>query len=219
MRPIGPEMSDQARWNQRYADEQDQSFSWTETASADSVSLQWILDATNRDARIADVGAGRSMLIDHLLARGYRHLAHVEWSDAASRDVQNRLGQEADAVEWFAGDVCEWVPGRPIDLWHDRAVFHFQTIEAEKQRYLQTLDRIVSTDGSVLLATFHLDGPETCSGFPVARYDATGLMTTLATFTDSTWCLERECVHAHHTPGGRVQLFQYVLARKISCGY
>ena len=76
MRPTSPEGPRQSRWDQRYQSEGDGAFSWTE--SADSLSLNWIVDTVDVDARIADVGAGRSLLIDQLLTRGFQHLSHKE---------------------------------------------------------------------------------------------------------------------------------------------
>lgn len=206
-------MSDQTRWNARYQNEEDQAFSWTEGAG--SLSQAWILENFNRDAFIADIGAGRSPLIGCLREQGFRHLAHIEWSEAASNDMQRRLGGAGDSIQWFIGDVCDWTPKRPVDLWHDRAVFHFQVDSADKKQYLAALDRAVAPAGFVLLATFHLNGPEKCSGFPVCRYDESGLIETLLQFTSSTWQSVRACVHPHTTPAGAVQWFQYVLAQKV----
>lgn len=55
-------------------------------------------------------------------------------------------------------------------LWHDRAVFHFLTDEADRRAYRNALAAGLSTDGHVIIATFGPNGPETCSGLPVARY-------------------------------------------------
>ena len=214
MRPTSPEGPRQSRWDQRYQSEGDGAFSWTELA--DSLSLNWIVDTVGVDARIADVGAGRSLLIDQLLARGFEHLSHIEWSGQASVDVRARLGSSAEAVDWVVGDVCTWRPEVPIDLWHDRAVFHFQTTESEIQHYLRALDDAVVSNGYALVATFHLDGPNQCSGFPVVRYDAESLLAAFHQWTHSTWALAREEIHAHQTPAGQIQLFQYALLRKLS---
>jgi hypothetical protein len=51
-----------------------------------------------------------------------------------------------------------------------------------------------------MLATFAADGPERCSGLPVARYDATDLERLLDGFTVLETSRE-----VHVTPGGAVQ--------------
>lgn len=214
MLPTSPKKAHQSRWDARYQNEPDSDFSWTE--STDSLSLNWIVEAVGVNARIADVGAGRSVLIDQLFKRGYQHLSHIEWSNAASVDVKTRFGAHADAVDWVVGDVCAWRPEVPIDVWHDRAVFHFQITESEIQNYLHSLDHAVAHNSYALMATFHLDGPSRCSGFPVARYDAERLLGAFHQWTHSTWVLAREEVHAHRTPAGHTQLFQYALLQKRS---
>ena len=64
--------------------------------------------------------------------------------------------------------------------------------------------------GHVVLGTFSLQGPDVCSGLPVARYDAHGLLAALGDgfeLVDATDEL-------HTTPLGRTQAFVYVHARK-----
>ena len=212
MQPTNPSASNQSVWDGRYRTEEDSALSWTEPP--ESVSFQWITAICSFQAEIADVGAGRSILLDQLLKYGYSCLTHVEWSEAASLDVKARLGDAAAGVNWYVGDVCEWKSESPIDFWHDRAVFHFQTTESAKRRYLQKLNRNLAPGGFALIATFHNDGPSKCSGLAVARYDAVNLFGTLNQLSDSPWILVQECVHPHQTPTGATQLFQYVLAKR-----
>ncbi len=58
-----------------------------------------------------------------------------------------------------------------------------------------------------MLATFAADGPERCSGLPVARYDATYLERLLDGFTVLETSRE-----VHVTPGGAVQPFTRIAA-------
>ena len=66
-------------------------------------------------------------------------------------------------------------------------------------------------DGALVMATFAADGPETCSGLPVARYSAGDLEALLDGFTvlDS----RRE---EHLTPGGAIQPFTWIAAKRGS---
>ena len=52
-------------WENRYEQNDDQSLYWTE--SAQSLSQQWIRETLPRSSSIADIGAGRSMLLPALL--------------------------------------------------------------------------------------------------------------------------------------------------------
>jgi SAM-dependent methyltransferase len=163
---------------------------------------------------MADVGAGKSLLLPTLLDAGYHNLTHVEWSQSASQALQRQLSDQASKITWFVGDLNQWQPPTFIDLWHDRAVFHFQMDRTSIQQYLHSLHRAVRPGGYALFATFHLDGPETCSGLPVQRYDASSLISTLNDSRDATWKEVKNQVWKHRTPSGFEQIFQYLLAQR-----
>jgi hypothetical protein len=50
--------------------------SWSQTQA--SISLDWILNYTNKKDTIIDVGAGVSVLIDSLLDKDYKNLSLLE---------------------------------------------------------------------------------------------------------------------------------------------
>jgi hypothetical protein len=97
-------------------------------------------------------------------------------------------------------DVLTWRPLRRFGLWHDRAVFHFLTEDRDKARYLATLSEALTPGGNIVMASFAEDGPDHCSGLPVARYNGSQLMEMLGeNFT--SMATRRE---VHTTPAGRV---------------
>ena len=199
-------------WDCRYLENSDETLSWTE--GGNSLSLKWITETLpNKTASIVDVGAGRSMLLPTLLANGYENLTHVEWSGAASQHLQLKLGGQASGIKWFIGDLFDWQPEEAIDLWHDRAVFHFQTDAESISNYLRVLHQSVRPGGYALLSTFHLDGPEKCSGLPVMRYDASSLLATLNSYDGSGWEEINNTVWSHYSPSGVEQKFQYILVQ------
>ena len=61
-----------------------------------------------------------------------------------------------------------------------------------------------------MVATFGLDGPERCSGLPVARYDAAGIH---AVFGDAFVKVD-EASEVHATPWGSSQAFVYCFCRR-----
>jgi SAM-dependent methyltransferase len=201
-----------SHWDGRYINNADDGLSWSEDAN--SLSLRWILELIPKASSIVDMGAGRSMLLPTLLSNGYKHLTHVEWSESASRDLQARLGDRASSIHWFIGDLMDWQPDCPVDLWHDRAVFHFQTDAESVNNYLRAVHQAVQVGGYVLLATFHLDGPEKCSGLPVQRYDKKTLLKTLNAGGCSNWIEVNSITWLHQTPSGTGQKFQYLLAQR-----
>jgi len=64
--------------------------------------------------------------------------------------------------------------------------------------------------GHAIIATFALDGPEKCSGLPVARYDSASLGRTLGT----TFKLVHTQRHEHATPWDSRQIFQFSVFRR-----
>ena len=190
----------QHHWESRYEQHGDQSLSWTE--SAQSLSQQWIRETLTRSSSIADID--------------YRSLTHVEWSQCASQALQHQLKDQASRITWFVGDLNQWQPTALIDLWHDRAVFHSQMDHKSIQQYLHSLHRAVRPRGYALLATFHLDGPATCSGLPVQRYDANSLISTLNDSKDANWKPVKSQIWTHRTPSGSEQIFQYILTQRTS---
>lgn len=162
-------------------------------------------------ARIIDVGAGASTLVDHLLADGYRDITLLDLSSEALSIVRERMGAQSSNVTFIDGNVTEMaLQEHHYDLWHDRAVFHFLTDSALRQKYVQTARRAVKPGGYVIVATFALDGPEQCSGLTVMRYDAAGLSAAFIEGFD----LFESVNETHRTPWGSEQKFVYCVFRR-----
>lgn len=162
--------------------------------------------APDRGARILDVGGGASTLVDDLLARGYRHLSVLDLSDAALQTARDRLGAAAGGVAWLHDDArTVALAAESLDVWHDRAVFHFLTEAEDRAAYVRRAVHAVRPGGHLVIATFAPDGPERCSGLPVVRYDAAALAQAFG----AAFRLEDQAADAHATPGGTVQSFLY----------
>lgn len=170
-------------------------------------SLAFINDvAPDRCAHILDVGGGASTLVDDLLAQGYRHLSVLDLSEGALSTARDRLGAAAAGVTWLHGDVRTIaLEPQSLDLWHDRAVFHFLTDGADQAAYVSQVVHALKPDGHLVIATFAPDGPTRCSGLPAVRYDAAGL----AQVFGGAFRLEAQAADAHATPGGSVHSFLY----------
>jgi SAM-dependent methyltransferase len=113
-------------------------------------------------------------------------------------------------VAWVVGDVTEIaLPEHRFDLWHDRAVFHFLTEPAARGRYVDAVRRALKPNGYIIVATFGPEGPERCSGLPIARYSADGLHRE---FGDRFTKVGSE-TEIHQTPWGAEQEFVYCYCR------
>lgn len=195
-------------WNRTYLDKGDD-VSWFQAVPTVSLELIDHL-AVVADTPVIDIGGGASRLVDELAARGFRDLTVLDVSDRALAMVADRLAEHQAAVRCIASDITTWKPERRYGLWHDRAVLHFLTDEAERARYRAVLDLVVSPGGAVIIATFASDGPDACSGLPVRRHGAADLFDFLGDAFDPV--TDRHEVH--RTPWGTDQAFTWVAARR-----
>jgi ubiquinone/menaquinone biosynthesis C-methylase UbiE len=207
-------MSNGEHWEKVYRTRNESDVSWYQPHLQRSLDL--ILHAgVGPDTRIIDVGGGASTLVDDLVARGFRHVTVVDIAKAPLDAAKERLGESAKQVTWQVGDVTTIdFPRDSFDLWHDRAVFHFLTSEADRKAYLERVCCAVRKGGHVVLATFGPEGPETCSGLPVIRYSAGELHAAFG----PAFRLVEHVEERHHTPWGTEQEFVYCLcARENDC--
>lgn len=198
-------MDHKTHWQSVYTEKSPDSVSWFQASPKLSPALITQV-ANSRDARILDVGGGASSLVDTLSAAGFTALTVLDLAPAALQFARERLGPAADKVTWVAADVLtfDFVPAS-IDVWHDRAVFHFLTGPETKAQYVAQVKRALRPGGHVVIATFAEDGPTRCSGLEVARYSAAELHQV---FGDA-FILTHSEREAHVTPGGATQLFTY----------
>jgi ubiquinone/menaquinone biosynthesis C-methylase UbiE len=166
--------------------------------------------APAEDDEIVDIGGGASTLVDRLLQRGFKNLTVVDISESALNAIRTRLGSRAVEVTWLVADARDLHFPRQVALWHDRAVFHFLTKQADQDAYLSCLHEAVRPGGHVIMATFGPQGPNKCSGLPVERYDAPRLSGRLG----PSFALLRSLEKIHTTPGGTTQQFTYCLFRR-----
>jgi ubiquinone/menaquinone biosynthesis C-methylase UbiE len=193
-----------AHWEEIYAQKNPDEVSWYQRHP--SISLQMI-EATNieNDAWIIDVGGGASTLVDHLLDKGHTKLAVLDISSSALQRDQERLGENASRIEWIESDVRSFRPEHQYALWHDRAVFHFLTDEADRQSYLRALEVTLAPHGHFIISTFAIGGPQKCSGLDIVQYDEA----SLSQFFNDSFELKESRTEAHHTPWNTEQKFIY----------
>lgn len=157
------------------------------------------------------MGGGASHLVDCLLESGYTNLTVVDVSQAALEVAELRLGDLSKQVTWCVADVREVRLASPVDVWHDRAVFHFLVDDADRAAYLESVRGSLRVGGHVVIATFGPSGPEQCSGLQVSRYGAE----TLQEFFGRDFLLVRSIEREHMTPWGGAQQFTYAVFRRL----
>lgn len=203
-------MSNKLHWEQVYETRDTEAVGWYESEALVSRALIREV-APNVDAAIVDIGGGASVLVDELLAEGYRHLTVLDLSEAALAKARERIGERAVAVTWQAADVLEYAfPEDGFDIWHDRAVFHFLTGTDQRAAYVLQMRHTLRTGGHVVIGTFALDGPKQCSGLPVQRHSPE----TLQDAFGPGFSLVKSRRELHVTPGGTEQPFNWCVFRR-----
>jgi hypothetical protein len=205
---MAPETGSAGHWDAAYANGQDTQ-SWTEKYPAMSLRMLDVAGLTVTDS-LVDVGGGASRLADALLDRGHQDLTVLDISSSGIDQARARLGLRSDQVQWLITDLMRWEPGRHYRAWHDRAVFHFLTSTDDRGRYRAILDAATTPDAIAVLGCFAQDGPQQCSGLPVARYSPA----ELADEQGPRWQLVGSDREVHPTPGGKSQPFTWVALRK-----
>jgi len=134
----------------------------------------------------------------------------LDISATALQHGKERLGDKVDEIEWVEADITSYQPSRQVDVWHDRAVFHFLTNATDRAAYFQTMGKMLHTNGHVIISTFALDGPEQCSDLSIVRYDENMMR---AEFGEQYRLLETH-TEMHPKPRGGEQEFIYFWFQK-----
>jgi SAM-dependent methyltransferase len=176
------------------------------------VSMELISEAaSDRSARIIDIGGGASLLIDALLDEGHENLAVLDIAASALDHAKRRLGDKAAVVRWIVADITEAAELGTFDIWHDRAVFHFLVEAADRQKYANLVRRTVPVGGHVIISTFSPSGPVKCSGLDTCRYSSESLAAELGEGFE----LVKEASETHVTPRGKSQAFMYAMLCRV----
>ncbi len=168
--------------------------------------------------RVLTVGAGASPLAGALLQSGHDVIA-VDIARAALDALEDSLDESlaslaTDHLSLVVADVrslrCDGQVVEPVDVWHDRAVFHFLVEATDQTAYADAAAATVSSGGHLVIATFAPSGPTSCSGLPVARHDAASLSAAFAPAFELVDSFEAD----HHTPWGASQRFTHAVLRR-----
>lgn len=200
-------MSRQQHWEEVYQTKDAESVSWFQPMPENSLKLIKRADPASL-APVIDVGGGASRLVDCLLDGGWQDVSVLDIAKSALAVSQQRLQDRAALVQWLTGDVTLFdFPKDRYGVWHDRAVFHFLTLEADRQAYAQRLRHALKPGGFAVIAAFAPDGPEKCSGLPVCRHSEESMLAQLG----EGFRLIDRLREDHVTPGGKTQSFVYAL--------
>ncbi|MFV8838359.1 class I SAM-dependent methyltransferase [Salinimicrobium soli] len=196
-------------WDKVYETKPCTEVSWYEPMP--ETSLACIAECNlEKDAAIIDIGGGDSFLAEFLVAREFTDVTVVDISEKAIERAKERLGENAEKINWIVADAVTFNPEKKYDLWHDRAAFHFLTKEEDVTQYMETVKRALKHGGFVILGTFSEKGPTRCSGLEIKQYSI-GQMQKL--FSDGFITMNCKNVD-HKTPSGATQNFTFCTFKK-----
>tara|TARA_R110002050_G_scaffold175846_1_gene308684 strand:- start:2111 stop:2803 length:693 start_codon:yes stop_codon:yes gene_type:complete len=200
-----------AHWDKAYTNNPHEKLGWFETDLSPTFKLLNISKIA-KNARIINIGAGSTVLIDELLKLNYTQLIATDISAVALDILEKRVGNEH--VSFITDDLTNPTVLKDmdaVDMWIDRAVLHFFTEEKDQQTYFDLLRSKVSKGGFVLLAEFALDGAKKCSGLDVCRYDTAMLSKKLG----KDFELQDSFEYTYTMPSGDLRPYIYTLFQKI----
>ncbi|MGJ5642865.1 class I SAM-dependent methyltransferase [Formosa sp. S-31] len=172
-----------SHWDQVYKTKKDEALGWYETDLSPTLNL---IEKTQLgpDARLLNVGAGTTTLIDALIAQGFTSILANDISPAALESLETRIKtqyqQNITCIEDDLSNPKILNNIAPVDLWIDRAVLHFFNEHHEQDAYFKLLNTLVKPQGFALIAVFALNGAETCCALPVKRYSTEDLQLKLS---------------------------------------
>lgn len=196
-----------SHWENIYSTKADNEVSWYQEEPKTSLELINKY-AVQNSANVLDVGGGNSNVVIRLHEQGFSNLNVLDISGKALQRTQQKLGDKSGYINWIESSVLEASP-KDIDVWHDRAVFHFLTKAEDIQRYIEVLKNALTPSGIFILATFSTSGPLKCSGLEITQYDMDKIHQTFGEHFEVLEHFEE----AHTTPFDTEQAFQFVILK------
>ena len=157
-------------WNAIFSTKTDPELGWHESDTSQTFKFIDLIPQSET-ATVFLPGAGTSVLVDELLARGNQLILN-DISDVALDKLKKRIGMNKDRLTWLHHDISKPLPSDipQAYIWIDRAVLHFLLEEADIQGYFANLHSAIDRGGYALLAEFSTTGAPKCAGLELHRY-------------------------------------------------
>ena len=198
------EIENKQHWENVFANKQAHEMSWTQEFP--TVVIDYISEINlAKDASIIDVGGGESNLAAELLKLGYTNISVLDISANAIEKAKQKMGNDAQKIQWVVSDITAFQPVTKYDFWYDRAVFHFLTEAESIAKYKDILLKSLNLNAHFLLGTFSENGPKKCSGLDIKQYSETNMLAVFQNNLQMVKCFK----DLHTTPFNTTQEFQY----------
>ena len=202
-------MEKKKHWENIYQTKTIDGVSWYQETPYESIELIKKFSTTDSDM-IIDIGCGKSFLSDNLLKLNYKNITLVDISLNALNEVKKRLNNKS--LNFIETDVLNLKLERTVDIWHDRAVFHFITNKKSVEKYISLCNEYIGEGGKLIIGTFAEDGPLKCSGLEIKRYSVENLKELFKENFEFIIGFKK----LHSTPFGTRQSFTFCVFRKIT---
>jgi len=202
--------STKQHWDQIFASTNDEALGWFESDASQTLKFIDVIPQAHL-SRIFIPGAGTSVLVDELLARGHSLLLN-DISLQALENLKSRIGVNEKKIIWLRHDIATPLPAQlpQVDLWVDRAVLHFLLEERAIQGYFENLNALVKPEGYTLLAEFSTEGASKCAGLQLHRYSIEEMSERLG----KKFCLVKHENYTFSNPQGEPRPYLYALFQK-----
>lgn len=163
----------QKHWDTTYSTNENNKLGWFEATAEPTLSMIKQCNLS-KNARLLNVGAGSTILIEELVALEYKNVIASDLSAESLKNLQSRMASKKEAVDWIIDDITNpkiLSELKPVDLWNDRAVLHFFTKPEDQDTYFKLLKKLIKPLGYVIIAVFNTEGATKCCGLPVQRYN------------------------------------------------
>lgn len=195
-------------WERIYNTKTDNEVSWFQANPEVSITLIERYSGGNKEKSVIDIGGGNSLLASELVDRAYSNLSVLDISNTALQRSRDRIPNYP--VNWIEGNILECDYLSDIDIWHDRAVFHFLTDRKDILKYVEIVTASIIKNGFLILGTFSELGPDKCSGLQVSQYSETKLTGLFETKFNLVECIDE----VHITPFNTEQNFIWAVFRR-----
>lgn len=208
------EIDYKSHWEKVYTKTTFDKLGWYEKVAAPTLELIQLCKLS-KNAKILNVGAGATTFINDLLKLGYTNLLANDISAAALEVLKKKINEDdVNKVQFIIDDLTN--PKKlsninNIDIWYDRAVLHFFTVEKDQDTYFNLLRAILKPGGFAIIAVFNLQGATKCSGLDVFRYNATMLQNKLG----NDFKLIKTFDYIYTMPTGEERSYIYTLFQNI----
>lgn len=199
-------------WNSVYSKNPSERLGWFEKKSTQTLDL---INQTNlvKTAKILNIGAGSSVLIDNLLELGFTNIIANDLSEVSLASLKKRVGMN-EKVQFIVDDLLHPLQLnslKNVDLWNDRAVLHFFVKKHDISAYFNLLKRVLSQNGYVIIAVFAKNGADKCSELPLQKYDVNMLQKELG----PKFTLLKTFNYTYINPYGGERPYIYTLFQRI----